>query len=207
MEEEIKVETPVETEKKPLFEKKEAKFEWNLKNIFFSFLWLAPLLIIIDQVTKWAVVNAFDKQAGSSFVVIPDFFTIKLQYNQGSSFSLGANIPWMRFVFIAISWIASAGIIFYWIKYLKKKDVLVDVVFALCLAGALGNAIDRTFYWEPVVGFSGVVDFLAFRLFGFYDFAVFNVADACLVVGVFMFVIIVIVRDILEAKRKNANNG
>ncbi|MBO4737354.1 MAG: signal peptidase II [Bacilli bacterium] len=207
MEEEIKVETPVETEKKPLFEKKEAKFEWNLKSFFFSFLWLAPLLIIIDQVTKWAVVNAFDKQAGSSFVVIPDFFTIKLQYNQGSSFSLGANIPWMRFVFIAISWIASAGIIFYWIKYLKKKDVLVDVVFALCLAGALGNAIDRTFYWEPVVGFSGVVDFLAFRLFGFYDFAVFNVADACLVVGVFMFVIIVIVRDILEAKRKNANNG
>ena len=207
MEEEIKVETPVETEKKPLFEKKEAKFEWNLKNFFFSFLWLAPLLIIIDQVTKWAVVNAFDKQAGSSFVVIPNFFTIKLQYNQGSSFSLGANIPWMRFVFIAISWIASAGIIFYWIKYLKKKDVLVDVVFALCLAGALGNAIDRTFYWEPVVGFSGVVDFLSFRLFGFYDFAVFNVADACLVVGVFMFVIIVIVRDILEAKRKNANNG
>ena len=207
MEEEIKVETPVETEKKPLFEKKEAKFEWNLKNFFFSFLWLAPLLIIIDQVTKWAVVNAFDKQAGSSFVVIPNFFTIKLQYNQGSSFSLGANIPWMRFVFIAISWIASAGIIFYWIKYLKKKDVLVDVVFALCLAGALGNAIDRTFYWEPVVGFSGVVDFLAFRLFGFYDFAVFNIADACLVVGVLMFVIIVIVRDILEAKRKNANNG
>ena len=207
MEEEIKVVTSEESEKKPLFEKKEAKFEWNLKNIFFSFLWLAPLLIIIDQVTKWAVVNAFDKQAGSSFVVIPNFFTIKLQYNQGSSFSLGANIPWMRFVFIAISWIASAGIIFYWIKYLKKKDVLVDVVFALCLAGALGNAIDRTFYWEPVVGFSGVVDFLAFRLFGFYDFAVFNIADACLVVGVLMFVIIVIVRDILEAKRKNANNG
>ena len=207
MEEEIKVETPVETENKPLFKKKEAKFEWTLKNIFFSFLWLAPLLIIIDQVTKWAVVNAFDKQAGSSFTVIPNFFTIRLQYNQGSSFSLGADIPWMRFVFIAISWIASAGIIFYWIKYLKKKDVLVDVIFALCLAGALGNAIDRTFYWEPVVGFSGVVDFLAFRLFGFYDFAVFNVADACLVVGVIMFIIIVIVRDIIEAKRKNANNG
>lgn len=207
MEEEIKVETPVETEKKPLFEKKEAKFEWNLKNIFFSFLWLAPLLIIIDQVTKWAVVNTFDKKAGSSFDVIPNFFSIRLQYNQGSSFSLGAGIPWMRFVFIAISWIASAGIIFYWIKYLKKKDVLVDVVFALCLAGALGNAIDRTFYWDPVVGFSGVVDFLAFRLFGVYDFAVFNIADSCLVVGVLMFVVIVIVRDILEAKRKNAKNG
>ncbi len=207
MEEEIKVETPVETEKKPLFEKKEAKFEWTLKNIFFSFLWLAPLLIVIDQVSKWAVVNAFNKIEGSSFVVIPEFFSIRLQYNQGSSFSLGADIPWMRFVFIAISWGASAGMIWYWIKNLKKKDVLIDAILALCLAGALGNAIDRTFYWEPVVGFSGVVDFLSFKLFGFYNFAVFNVADACLVVGVFALLIVVFVRDIMESKKRNAKNG
>ena len=207
MEEEIKVETPVETEKKPLFEKKEAKFEWTLKNIFFSFLWLAPLLIIIDQVTKWAVVNAFNGVEGSSFVVIPEFFKIKLQYNKGSSFSLGADIEWMRFVFIAISWGASAFMIWYWIKNLKRKDALIDVVLALCLAGALGNAIDRTFYWEPVVGFSGVVDFLSFKLFGFYNFAVFNVADACLVVGVFALLIVVFVRDIVESKKRNAKNG
>ena len=206
MEEEIKVETPVETEKKPLFEKKEAKFEWTLKNIFFSFLWLAPLLIVIDQVSKWAVVNAFNKIEGSSFVVIPEFFSIRLQYNQGSSFSLGADIPWMRFVFIAISWGASAGMIWYWIKNLKKKDVLIDAILALCLAGALGNAIDRTFYWKPVVGFSGVVDFLSFKLFGFYNFAVFNVADACLVVGVFALLIVVFVRDIMESKKRNAKN-
>ncbi len=196
MEEEIKVVTSEESEKKPLFEKKEAKFEWTLKNIFFSFLWLAPLLIIIDQVTKWAVVNAFNGVEGSSFVVIPEFFKIKLQYNKGSSFSLGANIPWMRFVFIAISWGASA-----------VKDVLIDVVLALCVAGALGNAIDRTFYWEPVVGFSGVVDFLSFRLFGFYDFAVFNIADSCLVIGVLMLLVIVFARDIIEKKGKTAKNG
>lgn len=207
MEEEIKVVTSGESEKKPLFEKKEAKFEWTLKNIFFSFLWLAPLLIIIDQVTKWAVVNAFNGIEGSSFVVIPEFFKIKLQYNKGSSFSLGANIPWMRFVFIAISWGASAFMIWYWIKNLKKKDVLIDVVLALCLAGALGNAIDRTFYWEPVVGFSGVVDFLSFRLFGFYDFAVFNIADSCLVIGVLMLLVVVFARDIIEKKGKTAKNG
>ena len=207
MEEEIKVVTSEESEKKPLFEKKEAKFEWTLKNIFFSFLWLAPLLIIIDQVTKWAVVNAFNKVKGSYYVVIPDFFQIKLQYNEGSSFSLGADIPWMRFVFIAISWIASGVMIWYWVKNLKKKDVFIDAILALCLAGALGNAIDRTFYWEPVVGFSGVVDFLSFKLFGFYDFAVFNVADACLVIGVLALIILVFVRDILEKKGKTVKNG
>lgn len=207
MEEEIKVVTSEETEKKPLFEKKEAKFEWTLKNFFFSYLWLAPLLIIIDQVTKWSVVNAFDKVKGASFVVIPDFFQIKLQYNEGSSFSLGANVPWMRYVFIAISWLASAWMIWYWVKNLKKKDAFIDAILALCLAGAIGNAIDRTFYWEPVVGFSGVVDFLSFRLFGFYDFAVFNVADACLVIGVFAMIVLVFARDIIEKKGKTANNG
>jgi signal peptidase II len=113
----------------------------------------------------------------------------------------------MRFVFITISWGASAFMIWYWIKNLKRKDVLIDVVLALCLAGALGNAIDRTFYWEPVVGFSGVVDFLSFRLFGFYDFAVFNIADSCLVIGVLMLLVVVFARDIIEKKGKTAKNG
>ena len=101
MEEEIKVETPVETENKPLFKKKEAKFEWTLKNIFFSFLWLAPLLIIIDQVTKWAVVNAFDKQAGSSFTVIPNFFTISTyDGRRGDCFFFHAHFIFFRFLLL-----------------------------------------------------------------------------------------------------------
>ncbi len=185
-------------ENKPIFQKKEKKWEFTPKSFFFSFLWLAPLCVIIDQLTKWAVVNAYQGVAGRSTEVIPNFFFITLTYNLGSSFSFGADVPWMRFVFIAISWIASGAILYFWIKNLKKNDSWIDVVFALCLGGAFGNAIDRTFYWEGTVGFSGVVDFLHFRFFGSYDFAIFNFADSCLTVGIALMLVIMVVREIKE---------
>ena len=104
----------------------------------------------------------------------------------------------MRFVFIAISWIASAGIIYFWIKNLNKYDTWIDVVYALCLGGALGNAIDRTFYWESTVGFSGVIDWIQV-FFGDYAFPMFNLADSALVVGVAILLVYVIIDSIKES--------
>lgn len=201
MNEETKVQNG---ENKPIFQKKKKKWEFTPKNFFFSFLWLAPLCIMIDQITKWAVVNAYDGVAGTTTTVIPNFFFITLTYNLGSSFSFGADVPWMRFVFIAISWLASAGILYFWIKNLNKNDTWIDVVFALCLGGALGNAIDRSFYWNETVGFSGVVDFLHFRFFGSYDFAIFNFADSCLTVGIALLLVIMVVREIADRKKIKA---
>jgi len=193
-------------EEKPLFAKKEKEWKWNFKTFFFTFFWLAPLLIIIDQATKWAVVNAFDKVAGTSVTVIDNFFFITLTYNKGSSFGMGSTVPFMRFVFIAISWIASVLMTYFWIKNIKKYNVWIDVIFALCLGGALGNAIDRTFYWVSTVGFEGVVDFLHFRFFGTCDFAIFNVADSCLCVGIAGLMVYYLVVDIIEKKKKGKAN-
>ena len=62
------------------------------------------------------------------------------------------------------------------------------------IGGMIGNFIDRVFNYGK-----GVVDFLAFTFFKTYDFAVFNMADTFLVIGV-----ICIMIDILffEAKRE-----
>lgn len=194
--------------------KKKEKFVWNWKNFFLSFFWLAVVVIAIDLATKWGVVNYFRSNpvyensnlpGAYSLEVIPHFFYITLSYNKGSSFGMGGNVSWMRYVFIIISWVASGAILYYWIKNLYKKDFLIDCVLALALGGALGNAIDRTFYWDNVVGFSGVVDFLQFYIFGFNNdsFAIFNIADSALVVGMLMLIVIIIVRSIKEAKAKN----
>lgn len=194
--------------------KKEEKFVWNWKNFFLSFFWLAVVVIALDLATKWGVVNYFKANpvkenpnlpSAYSIEVIPHFFYLTLSYNKGSSFGMGGDVSWMRYVFIIISWAASAGILYYWIKNLHKKDFLIDCVLALALGGALGNAIDRTFYWDNVVGFSGVVDFFQFYIFGFENdsFAIFNVADSALVVGMAMLIVIIIVRSIKEAKAKN----
>lgn len=188
--------------------------DWTKKS-FFSYFWLAIVIFVLDILTKWAVVNYFranpdvmenSHMAGyNSIEVIPHFFYLTLTYNTGSSFGMGSNAAWMRYVFIVISWIASIAISIYWVKNLKKHDHWINAVLALVLGGALGNAIDRTFYWEGTVGFSGVVDFFQFYIIGYNNqsFAIFNVADAALVVGIIILIVIVIIRSIKEAKAKN----
>lgn len=193
--------------------KKEKKFVWTWKSFFLSFLWLSVLIIALDLASKWGIVNFFRANpnvmenphlSSNSIEVIPHFFYLTLSFNKGSSFGMGSTVSWMRYVFIVISWLASAAIVVYWLKNLHKNDHLIDCILMLALGGAIGNAIDRTFYWEPVTGFSGVVDFFQFYIFGFdHDsFAIFNVADAALVVAMIMLIVVIIVRSIKEAVHK-----
>lgn len=193
--------------------KKEKKFVWTWRSFLLSFLWIAVLVIVVDLASKWGIVNFFRANPNvkenphistNSIEVIPHFFYLTLSFNKGSSFGMGSEVTWMRYVFIVVSWLASAGIIYYWYKNLHKNDHLIDCILMLALGGALGNAIDRTFYWESVTGFSGVVDFFQFYIFGFNNnsFAIFNVADAALVVAMIMLIVLIIVRSIKEAVQK-----
>ncbi|MDD5885789.1 MAG: signal peptidase II [Erysipelotrichaceae bacterium] len=192
----------------------ETKFRWNGKTFFFSFLWLAVLLLVVDLASKWGVVNYFhthpiheNPHLSSAFSkeVIPDFFYLTLSFNKGSSFGFGDNVVWARYVFIVISWVASGALAWYWWKNLPKNDRWMNAVLALAFSGALGNAIDRTFYWDNIVGFSGVVDFFQFYLFGADkdSFAIFNVADSALVVAVAILIVLTIVRAIKDAAKKD----
>ena len=71
----------------------------------------------------------------------------------------------------------------------------------LLASGAIGNLIDRAFYWNAITGFDGVIDFLQFYLGGgpgaavtwVNPFADFNFADAYLTVGVVMLIVLFIV--------------
>lgn len=200
MHEKENLENPVSGKEEPLFKKKEEKFRWSWRGFFLSFLWLAPLLIVLDQASKWAVVNAFNGQVGTSVEVIKDFWYITLVFNKGSSFGMGSDIPWMRYVYIVISYLGSAAILWYWIKNLKKHDTFLDVLLCFIFAGALGNGIDRLFYWKDVTGFDGVVDFFSFVFFG-HPFAIFNVADMYLTCGIFVLVILLLYREIKGARK------
>ena len=65
-----------------------------------------------------------------------------------------------------------------------KKTILYSVSYGLILGGAIGNLIDRVF-----LGY--VRDFIKFSFFSFN----FNIADACLTIGVILFVIYLIFFD------------
>lgn len=170
------------------------------KDLFFSFAWLIVLLFVLDIVTKWIMVKKLIPYHDT--VVIPNFFYLTLSFNEGAAFGLGSNgEPGWRILFIVISVVMSAGMLGYYIKKGKELNVYYRLALSMMIAGALGNLIDRAFYWDKTVGFSGVVDFLSFQ-FGTFRYATFNVADASLVVGVFILIIKMLTDDIKASKQK-----
>ncbi|MGM9859075.1 MAG: signal peptidase II [Bacilli bacterium] len=160
--------------------------KWFLK----SYLWLIPLIIIFDYVTK---VIAFDKNV--NLTIINNFFYFKLYGNTGAAWSILEEHPEILAI---ISVLATAAMTFIIIKYYKKFKKLTLISIYLMLAGTVGNMIDRCLQFVPgtrYYGF-GVIDFISFQ-FASYHFPVFNIADSSLVIGVILLMVVTIVDEVL----------
>ena len=176
----------------------------NMKKFFFSFVWLAVLVFVLDIVSKWIIINHFGaSKAGYSdrVEVIKDFFYIIFTTNEGAAWSLGSS---SRVLWIIISVLLTAALIMYYVRKMKTMTRWMRAAFALMIAGAFGNMIDRCFYWESTVGFSGVVDWLDFYL-PTGEFPTFNIADSALVVGVGILIVLLIIDIIKDAMKKSEN--
>lgn len=144
---------------------------------------------IIDQIIK--LILKFNMKVGNTVNIIPNFFKLEYLQNTGAAFS---SFEGMRYILIIISLLIFVLII----KYIKKNEIsrkLEIIPLGMILGGLVGNLIDRVFY-----GY--VIDYLSFTIFG-YSFAVFNLADSFIVVGVILLVIDVI---IVESRKKNDNS-
>lgn len=130
-------------------------------------------VLVADQLTKLWIVQYFGIEGLRPPVpIVGNVLTLYYVQNTGVAFSLfaGQNI---KFVLIA----AAFGLIcyLYW-RFRDTATLWLRLGFALVLGGAIGNLLDRltrTF----------VVDFIHFQIPGF-NFAVFNVADSAITVGV-----------------------
>ncbi|MDV2685356.1 signal peptidase II [Alkalihalophilus sp. As8PL] len=131
---------------------------------------IALIVILIDQLTKWIVDTSME--IGERIPVIENVFYITSHRNQGAAFGILQGQMWFFYI---ITTVVIIGIIYYMEKE-AKHDWLFGSSLALILGGAIGNFIDRIFRGE-------VVDFVDTFIFG-YNFAIFNVADAALCVGV-----------------------
>ncbi len=150
-----------------------------------KWLALSGLIVVLDQLTKYAVVRSFT--AGESFALTP-FFNLVLVYNPGAAFSFLADAAgWQRWLFVAIALIASAWIVRLLNQY--PRQTLFSLALALVLAGAVGNGVDRLFI-------GAVVDFLDFHAFGWH-WPAFNVADSAISCGA-----VLLVWDALRPRRK-----
>ncbi|MFA5939424.1 MAG: signal peptidase II [Sinimarinibacterium sp.] len=140
---------------------------FKYKNVYL--LWLAVLVILVDQITKQLVVrhlNWFDV-----IPVVPSLNLVHMR-NTGAAFSMLSNAPPAFFVLLGTS--VSLGIL-WWLRRNPHGQTLVAGALTLIMGGALGNVIDR-------VARGHVVDFVDFYV-GTWHFAAFNVADMAISLG------------------------
>lgn len=134
-------------------------------------LGLALILLIIDQLTKILILDAYHLGEG---MYVSSFFNIVRVHNLGAAFSfLASESGWQRWFFTAIGVIAAIFIV--WLLKSHSEKRLFSLALACILGGALGNVIDRVLY-----GY--VVDFLDFH-YANWHFPAFNIADSGITTG------------------------
>jgi signal peptidase II len=142
-----------------------------------QWLGLSVLIILLDQLTKIAVLKTFTY--GESRPVT-SFFNLVLVYNKGAAFSFLAQAGgWQRWFFTGIG--VAAAIFIIWLLKRHSGQKLFCFALALILAGALGNVIDR-------IAYGHVVDFLDVY-YRNYHWPAFNIADCGITVGAVLLVL------------------
>ncbi|MEL8056213.1 MAG: signal peptidase II [Pseudomonadota bacterium] len=146
-------------------------------------LTLIPVAVILDQWTKYLILNepkfnalgCLDQTQGCGEIEVSGIFDLTMVWNRGVSFGLGQSEGVMRWVLVGVTSLIAIGF-FIWL--LRVGRHWTGLALALVVGGAIGNVIDR-------VRFGAVVDFLDFSGIWppyFFNY-VFNVADAAISVG------------------------
>ena len=131
------------------------------------FVVVAILVTAVDQYTKYLVKSSF--MPDESRIVIPHALWLTYVQNQHGAFGMFGSHP------LVLAALASVVLISFFVWYRQERGGwATHVAFALILGGAVGNIVDR-------LRLGYVVDF-----FDLHWFPVFNVADACITIGVFL---------------------
>lgn len=145
----------------------------------------SALIVGLDQLFKYFAIIYLSNDI-LTLPIIKDVFHLTYIENRGAAFSIleGKQI----FLVGLTTLILLALTVFILMDRIKSKFLIWSL--ALVIGGGIGNLIDRV-----LRGF--VVDYLDFRII---DFAVFNFADCCVVVGTGLIMIYVLFLD-----RKNSS--
>ncbi len=135
---------------------------------------ISLIVIIIDRILKVLVTNNFVLNVRNK--IIDGFFYITNCHNEGAAFSLfSGNVLFLIFITLIV--------LFLIYRTINKENVnkIRILAYGLLLGGILGNLYDRIFY-----GY--VIDYLDFVIFKF-NFAIFNLADAAIVIGAILLIL------------------
>lgn len=125
--------------------------------------WIAAAVLVLDLVVKAAAPGW-----GGGLVLIPGLLGLTCTYNTGMAFSMFSGQPWLlgllSLIAVVVGWL---------ILRRYRLGPWSQTGAMLVLGGAVGNGIERLLFGKV----TDMFEVLAFR------FAIFNVADAAVVIG------------------------
>lgn len=151
---------------------------------------LVVLLMAVDQLSKWWILEGLDLPSRRSVPLLP-FLSLTMVWNTGISMGLSLGDALGKWGII----IMTAGVSLWLTLWLARTQRQLEAfALSLIISGALGNLIDRFVH-------GAVVDFIHLHAFG-YNFYVFNIADSAITIGVAILLI-----DSLRDSRKSPKNA
>ena len=129
---------------------------------------LAAALVVIDQIVKYLI--RANIELGGSVPFIPYIMDLTYVQNTGAAFSILRAHTWLLTLTSAVVVLVMCALILK--GFFKNRLGMWSA--ALVLAGGMGNLIDRAVFGYVTDMFKTI----------FMDFAVFNVADCCITIGV-----------------------
>ena len=168
-----------------------------IKSYWYDYVVLVLVAVIIvttDQLAKiWVRANVplgGDWLPGQLAWLMP-FARIRYWYNSGAAFGIFEK---GNFVFMVLA-IIVAGAILYYFPHVSRKDWWLRLALMLQFSGAVGNLTDR-------IQFGHVTDFISVG-----NFAIFNIADASISVGVAVLILGVWINEMTDKRRAAAQKA
>ncbi len=148
-----------------------------MRNKYLFLFVISSALIVIDQYTKFMV--TLHIPLSYSINIVEGFFNLTHVRNSGVAFGIfseqNSELKPYLLIFVSIIAIIAILVIFHQTERQKR---LVQGGLVLVFSGAIGNLIDRVLHKE-------VIDFIDI-FFNNRHWPAFNVADACITIGVML---------------------
>ena len=150
---------------------------------------IAFLIFALDQASKFVVIELLQLPARGQIKLIP-FFNLTWAENYGVSLGfLTASTDFQRWALVTLTGLIGIAVFVWMNKEKAKWDI---IALGMVLGGAMGNIVDRA-----RLGY--VADFADLHIGDFRPFLIFNLADACISIGV----VILLARALLIREKKD----